>query len=319
MHRWCADAQTMPVVHATATAGDQMQFRRLLLAAALLAAVFATTPPLDAAAASSSIECGQLSGYAAPDPSGPADGSLQLGIADSWVVLADATISPAAEAALPGNVNSGPTCVALDLDDDGAITALDFAAEGSIQGYVDFDSDSGFYVFEGRLFVPTFITDSYPGLASLFATSYQASSELTVDFVIDSASGAFVGFDGRAAFCGTGSVTSDGDGQVGKAVIPAAVLTKANLAKLAKAGSYRVCAAVHSSGTIDPDTGDIQTQTAVTFDVASPGATVTAPPTSIAVAAPVEAAPSRAVGPALVTVLIVSMVLVCIRRRRAAA
>ena len=48
------------------------------------------------AAASSVVECGQLTGYAAPDPVGPTNGSVQLGLTDTWTILADATLSPEA-------------------------------------------------------------------------------------------------------------------------------------------------------------------------------------------------------------------------------
>jgi hypothetical protein len=233
-------------------------------------------------AASSSVECGQLTGYIAPDPVGPTDGSLQLGLTPAWVVDPTATVSPAAATTLPTIVNSGPTCLALDFDDGGNITAIDFAPSGTITGAVDFDSGSGFYLFANRLIVPTFITDAYPGLAALFVTSYQAGTELTVTFSVDTTTGQFTGVDGTAAFCGAGSVTDGGDGQVGDAVIPASVLDAADLAALEGAGTQEACATVHVTGTIDQQTNIVlTTDVAIVVAVAAspPAPAITAPPT----------------------------------------
>ena len=224
---------------------------RLALVAAVGAIVLSVLAPTTVLAASSSVECGQLTGYTAPDPAGPTDGSLQLGQTSPWVVLATATVDPAAAAALPPLVNSGPTSLALDFDDDGAVTAIAFAPTGSIEGTVTFDPAPGSTSSRTGSIVPTFITDAYPGLAALFVTSYQAGSTLSVTFTIDATSGEFTGFDGVAGFCGTGSVTVDGDGQVGDAIIPAAVLDADDLDALQGAGSRRTCASIHSSGTIN--------------------------------------------------------------------
>jgi hypothetical protein len=253
--------------------------RRLASIAVLSAFALMALAPTAVSAASSSVECGQLTGYTAPDPTGPTDGSLQLGLTSPWVVLATATVDPAAAAALPPLVNSGPTCLALDFDDADAVTAIAFASTGTLEGTVTFDSDTGFYMFEDRLIVPTFITDANPGLAALFVTSYQAGSTLTVTFTIDATTGGFTGFDGVAAFCGAGGVTADGDGQVGDAIIPAAVLDADDLAALQGAGTRRTCASIHSTGTIDPQTGTITTTTDVAITVAAPGVRVTPPPT----------------------------------------
>jgi hypothetical protein len=254
---------------------------RLVIPAALSIVALVIGPGL-VMAASSSVECGQLTAYTAPDPLGPTDGELQLGASSPWAILADATISPAAAAALPTSVNTGPTCVALDFDDDGAITAVDFAAEGSLVGTVDYDSVTTFYLFANRLIVPTFITDANPGLAAIVVTSYQAGSELSITFSVNTTTGAFTAFDGTAAFCGTGSVTSGGDGQVGDATIPASVLDADDLDALEGAGSRQTCATIHSVGTINPNTGELSITTDVDIVVAAAGATVTPPPTSTA-------------------------------------
>jgi hypothetical protein len=243
-------------------------------------AVLATLIVPGAAQAAVVDECGQLTGYTAPDPLGPTDGSLQLGLLDPWTVLATATVSPAAAAVLPGMVNTGPTCVRIDVDDDGNISSLDFAPTGTISGPVDFDSGSGFYLFDDRLIVPDFITDANPGLAALFVTSYQAGTTVTVTFTVDTSTGAFTGVDGTAAFCGQGSVTAGGDGQVGDAIIPAAVLDATDIDRLEGAGSRETCATVQTSGTIDSGTGALDLDTDVEIDVAAAGVTVTPPPTS---------------------------------------
>lgn len=284
--------------------------------AALVGAIALSIVPLGAVqAASSTVECGQLTGYTAPDPLGPTDGSLQLGLLTPWTVLADATVSANAAAALPTSVNNGPTCLALDLDDSGNVTSIDFSTTGTITGHVDFDSGSGFYLFANRLIVPNFITDANPGLAALFVTSYQAGTSLTVHFTVDGTTGGFTGFDGTAAFCGKGSVTSGGDGKVGKAVIPASVLDSKDIAKLKGAGNRQTCAAVHAVGTIDPQDGSIDITTDVIITVAAAGATITPPPTFTAP----EATATASGSPALIwlgLVFIGSAVVLTLRTRR---
>jgi hypothetical protein len=138
----------------------------------------------------------------------------------------------------------------VEFDPDGKITSLDFAPEGDVTGTVTYDSGSGFYLFADRLIVPSFITDAYPGLAALFVTSYQAGTSLSVTFTVDVTTGAFVGVDGHAAFCGAGSVTGDGDGAIGEAIIPAEVLDATDLTTLEGAAGAEVCAAVHASGAV---------------------------------------------------------------------
>jgi hypothetical protein len=236
--------------------------------------------PSTAIGASSIIECGQLTSYVAPDPVAPTDGGLELGVLDPWVILATATVSPAAATALPTLAGSGPTCVALDLDDFGAITAIDFAPSGHISGQVGFDAGPGFYLFADRLIIPTFVTDAYPGLAALVVTSYQAETVLDMTFDVDTTTGQFIGFDGQAAFCGLGSLTAGGDGRVGDAVIPGAVLDGTDRSRLDNAGNRTACAAIHSLGTIDPGSGDLSITTTVDIDVAAGSVVLTPPPTS---------------------------------------
>jgi hypothetical protein len=260
--------------------------RGLSLGLTFVAASIATMAilPVAAIGASSIVECGQLTGYLAPDPLAPADGSLQLGALDPWVVLATATVSPAAATALPALAGSGPTCVALDLDDFGAVTAIDFAPTGHISGHVAFDAGPGFYLFADRLIVPTFITDAYPGLAALVVTSDQAGTVLDMTFTVDTTTGQFTGFDGQAAFCGLGSMTAGGDGRVGDAVLPAAVLDGTDRSRLDNAGNRTACAAVHSTGTIDLGSGNLSITTSVDIDVAAGTVVLTPPPTSTVIA-----------------------------------
>src|SRR4051812_41501066 len=209
---------------------------RIASAALIAASVILSSATAALAAPTSSVECGQLSGYTAPDPLGPAPGSLTLGLVPPWDILADASVSVAAAAALPSIVNSGPTCFALGLDADGKVTSLDFAAEGTIAGDVDYDATSGFYVLDDRLLIPTFITDAFPGLAALFVTSFLAGTPVSVTLDVDTVTGSFNGVDGHAQFCGLATTTGADAWKVGDAVLPPTLLDADDLAALAAAG-----------------------------------------------------------------------------------
>ncbi len=267
-----------------------MRFPRLLATTSAIALLIGAALAAPVAAASTTVECGQISGYTAPDPSGPTDGSLTIGLMTPWVIAPDATVSAAVAANLPNIVNSAPSCLTVDFDDGGIITAMDFAPEGDISGSVVFDSGFDGYIFDQRLLVPTFVTDQYPGLEAIFATSAAAGTDATVTFTVDVTTGVFTGIDARAAFCGKAHVKSNGDGVVGKATIPASVLDATDTSRLKGAGSRNTCASVRSQGTPDPQTGNIALTTNVTIKVAAAGVTLTPPPTStITVAtAPVE-------------------------------
>ena len=249
--------------------------------AALLLATLGAAPIL---ASAPTVECGQLTAYTAPIPAGPTDGSVTLGTSSTWVVLAAATISPAAETNLPNDVNSGPTCLALGLDSNGKVTSIDFAAQGTIVGKVTFDSGNGFYVFADRLIVPTNVTDAYPPISALFKSSYEAGTSLSVTFMVDTTTGGFSGFDGHSAFCGAASLDSKGVGHVGKATLPAATLNKAAKATLKSADGAHACATVHSTGTINSSNGNITTSANVVITVTAakvtPPATTTSAPGS---------------------------------------
>lgn len=228
-------------------------------------------------AASSNVECGQVTGYTAPDPLGPTDGSLALGFTPAWTIAAAASLDSAAALILPAILGTGPTCLSLGFDDAGTITSVNLAKVGHVQGPVTFDVGLGFYILAERLFVPTFITDAVPSLAALFVTSFQAGSDVSITFGIDLSTGLFNAFDGTTEFCGLGSITVDGNGRIGDAILASENLDSADLAVLASSGSRAVCATVHSVGTIDSGSGAILGSTDVSIVVQ--GTTVTPPPT----------------------------------------
>jgi hypothetical protein len=228
-----------------------VSWSRLVVIPCLALAALLVPLPMAVHAASSVVECGQISGYTAPDPITPAPGSLSVGLLPPWSIASDAIVSATATANLPSLVGSAPSCFALDLDDLGVITALDFASEGAIAGAVSFDAGLPGYVFADRLYVPTFITDTYPGLAAIFDTSADAGTEASVTFFVDATSGQFTGLEADAAFCGAAGLDGDGNGLVGDATIPAAVLDAGDIAALAGANLRPACAEVQAAGTVD--------------------------------------------------------------------
>jgi len=253
-----------------------LRLRRFVIALLLAAPSALIQAGSSMAGAGPTVDCGQLTAYTAPDPVGPSSGVLGLGVLTPWEIVATASVSVAAAAALPSMVNSGPTCVSLEFDSDGKITSVDFVGEGDITGAVGYDGASGFYLFADRLIVPSFITDEYPGLAALFVTSYQAQTSLTVTFFVDVTTGAFTGFDGHTEFCGKAGVTAGGFGKIGDARIPAAALDAGDVATLDEARGDDACAAVHLVGVILPNAEgaiDVATDVVITVEAAA-GATV---------------------------------------------
>jgi hypothetical protein len=255
----------------------------LLAAAAVVAMSLSVTAPVFAA--STVVECGQVTAYTAPDPAGPTDGSLTIGLLDPWTIAADASLSAAVSTTLPTVIGSSPICLTTSRDDADVITALDFAPEGDVSGDVVFDAGAGGYIFASRLLIPTFIIDTYPGLAAIFATSAAAETDATVTFFFEADPGRLTSIDATASFCGRGDLAPDGDGIVGEARIPASVLDSTDTRRLATADSRNACATVHTHGTLDADTGALTLTTEVTIEVA-PAALpsvvkiVTPPPTS---------------------------------------
>jgi hypothetical protein len=261
---------------------------RLRASAAAAAVLLLTIGSGQSAASAPDVECGQVAAWTAPDPAGPTDGSLTLGLSSTWDVLATATISAAAAADLPNGGNSGPTCVVLGLDGSGKVTSIDFAAQGTLTGTVAYDSGSAYFILASRLLIPKTVTDAYPALDALFDSSYHAGSTLSITFFIDTTSGAFTGFDGHAAFCGKGGISAQNVGKVGKATLPASVLGAGARAALHKLSGQAVCAKVHTTGTIDPLSGNVSTTAAVVIalDPGRPGATPPATTTNEAARPP---------------------------------
>ena len=176
----------------------------------------------------------------------------------------------------------------LGLDGSGKVTSIDFASQGTLTGTVVYDSGSGYFTFASRLIIPKTITDAYPALGALFDSSYQAGSTLAITFFIDTTSGGFTGFDGHAAFCGKASISAQNVGKVGKATIPAGALGSAARKALHKLSGQAVCAKIHATGTIDPQSGNIATTAAVVIaaDPGGPRATPPATTTNQAAVAP---------------------------------
>ena len=286
-----------------------MNVRRLVTTPVLAAALLLAAIPATVAAASSTVECGQVSAYTAPDPITPAEGSLTMGVLPAWTIAADATLSPAAEVSLPSAGNGGPTCLAMELDDAGVVTAIDFVAQGDISGAVVPNSGIGGYVFADRLLIPTEVVETYPGLAGLFTTSAAAGTNLAMTFFVDVANGQFSGFSGHAAFCGAGDLAGNGDGLVGLAAIPVALLDADDTAALGDADLAQVCATVDSDGTIDYEN---QGQLTVMSDVAI-SLVPQAPDTSTVGATPGSGPVSS---PAMLGLLVAGLLVLALTRRR---
>lgn len=237
-------------------------------------------------AATSTVECGQIVAYTAPDPVAATPGSLTIGVLPQWTIAGDAVLSPEIASVLPGFAGSGPSCIALDIDAGAVVTGMAFASHGSIVGAVDFNSGFGGYIFAQRLLVPTFITNAYPELDAIFATSYAAGTRVTASFSVDTSSGQFTAVDAQAGFCGPGRLDGNGDGRVGHAVIDGSLLTTANQRALLDADSRHACAVVHTVGTIDTGTGQLSLTSNVTIRVADAAPIGTAPPTDTTTAGP---------------------------------
>ena len=280
-----------------------------------LAAVLVCLAPMAISAATTTVECGQLSSYTAPDPVAPAAGSLTIGLLPAWTIASDATLSSAVQANLAAVAGTGPSCLSVDRDDGDVITGLDFAATGTITGPVVYNGALPGEVFADRILVPTFITDAYPGLAAVFVTSRQAGTDATATFAVDTSNGRFTGVEASAAFCGAAGLAGNGDGTIGAATIPASVLDSTSTARLSGANGHSACADVDIEATLD-GSGNLTVDTQVVITLA---AQATPPDTA---SSPRATPASSATGlPGLV--LFVAIVLVCaaageLQRRRVA-
>lgn len=240
---------------------------RRLLAGLLVAGALLVAAPASSAAASV-VECGQLGAYTAPDPIGPADGSLTMGLLAPWVVASDATLSAAIQSSLASAVGSGPTCLQVDRDGADRITALDFAASGSIVGPVVEDAGLPGYILADRLLIPGFVTDAYPGLAAAIVTSASSGTDATATLDVDVATGRITGVEAIAHFCGAADLAGNGDGLVGAATIPGSVLDATATARLANANGAQACADVDAAGPID-GSGNLTLTTDVVITLAA--------------------------------------------------
>ena len=243
--------------------------------------------------AASTVECGQVMAYTAPDPVAPADGSLTVGLLAPWTIAADATLSAAVQANLASVAGTGPSCLLVDRDAGDVITALDFASSGSITGPVVYSAGLPGEILADRLIIPTFITDAYPGLAAVFVASEKAGTDATATFEVDTTTGRFTGFEGTAEFCGAVDLAGNGDGLIGAATIAAAVLDATATATLASANGRQGCAEVDTVGSID-GSGNLSLTTDVLITLAPQAPRATPPATSTDPAAPPAPSDSRA-------------------------
>ena len=271
----------------------QTRFVVILLS---LAAVLGFVP---AAAAATTVECGQLIAYTAPDPVAPADGSLTFGLLAPWTIAADATLSPQVVANLASVAGTGPTCLTVDRDAGGVITTLDFASSGSITGPVVYSGTLPGEVLADRLLIPTFITDAYPGLAAVFVTSEHAGTAATATLDVDTETGRITAVEAVAHFCGAADLATNGDGRIGAATIPAAVLDASATTKLRRANGEHGCADVDTRGTID-GSGNLSLTTRVVIALA---AEASPPNTAAAASRP----PAVALDPRLGAVVLVAI------------
>jgi hypothetical protein len=203
------------------------------------------------AAATTTVECGQLMAYTAPDPIAPADGSLTIGLLAPWTITADASLSPEIQGNLASLAGTVPSCLVVDRDAGGVVTGLDFSNTGSISGSVVYVASLPGEVFDDRLLIPTFITDAYPGLGAVFVASQQAGTIASATLAVDTETGRFTGVDASAHFCGAADLAGNGDGMIGAATIPASVLDATDTARLGGSNGGHACADVDVSATID--------------------------------------------------------------------
>jgi hypothetical protein len=233
------------------------------------------------AAATTTVECGQLMAYTAPDPLAPADGSLTIGLLAPWTIAADASLSPEIQGNLASLAGTGPSCLVMDLDAGGVVTGLDFSSTGSITGSVVYMASLPGEVFDDRLLIPTIITDAYPGLGAVFVASQQAGTIASATLAVDAETGRFTGVDASAHFCGAADLAGNGDGVIGAATIPASVLDATDTARLGASNTGHACADVDVSATID-GSGNLSLTTQVVITLAAkespPDTAVSGPP-----------------------------------------
>ena len=233
--------------------------RRILATAVLLAAAALPALATTSMAATDGVACGMVSAYTAPDPAGPTDGTITIGLDQVETIAATATLSADLAANLPAILNTSPTCLAISADSGGVITALDFAPTGTVCGTLELDPSGDFYVVARAFIIPVTLVDGQVAFSALFGVSFASGGEACVTFTVDTTTGAITAFSGTTSVCGAPVAHPDGSLDIGPATIPTGVVSANGIAAVApaEAGGDDVCADIRSSGTVDTSTGAI--------------------------------------------------------------
>ncbi len=243
---------------------------RVLATAMLLAAAVFPALATASLAATDGVACGMVSAYTAPDPSGPTDGTITIGLDQVETIAATATLSANLAANLPSILNSSPTCFSITADAGGVITALDFAPSGTVCGTLELDPSGSFYVVARAFIIPVSLVDSEVAFSALFGVSFDTGGEACVTFTVDTTTGAITAFSGTTSVCGAPVTHPDGSLDIGPATVPAAVVSTNGLAAVAIAESAGndVCADIRSAGIVDTSGGGIvaSAEATVSFD-----------------------------------------------------
>lgn len=226
---------------------------RVLATAMLLAAAVFPALATASLAATDGVACGMVSAFTAPDPSGPTDGTITIGLDQVETIAATATLSANLAANLPSILNSSPTCFSITADAGGVITALDFAPSGTVCGTLELDPSGSFYVVARAFIIPVSLVDSEVAFSALFGVSFDTGGEACVTFTVDTTTGAITAFSGTTSVCGAPVTHPDGSLDIGPATVPPAVVSTNGLAAVAIAESAGndVCADIRSAGIVD--------------------------------------------------------------------
>ena len=233
--------------------------RRILATAILLAAAALPALATTSMAATDGVACGMVSAYTAPDPAGPTDGMITIGLDQVETIAATATLSANLAANLPAILNSSPTCLAISTDSGGVITALDFAPTGTVCGTLELDPSGDFYVVVRAFIIPVTLVDSEVAFSALFGVSFASGGEACVTFTVDTTTGAITAFSGTTSVCGAPVAHPDGSLDIGPATIPTGVVSPNGMSAeaVAEAAHRDVCADIRSAGTVDTNSGAI--------------------------------------------------------------
>ena len=233
--------------------------RRILATAVLLAAAALPALATTSMAATDGVACGMVSAYTAPDPAGPTDGMITIGLDQVETIAATATLSANLAANLPAILNSSPTCLAISTDSGGVITALDFAPTGTVCGTLELDPSGDFYVVARAFIIPVTLVDSEVAFSALFGVSFASGGEACVTFTVDTTTGAITAFSGTTSVCGAPVAHPDGSLDIGPATIPTGVVSPNGMSAeaVAEAAHRDVCADIRSAGTVDTNSGAI--------------------------------------------------------------